>query len=227
MLEYLSLLKKSNMFTGINEDEIKAMLTCLSARVRHYRKNEYIIRNGEQIHSIGMVLSGLVLIEKEDFWGGRHIIQEITPGSIFAESYACLTQFPAEINVLASEDTAIMIFDMKHLLTVCQSACSFHSRLIQNLLNTIARKNMALTKKIEYLSKKTIRDKLLAYLSSESLKNKSNTFVIPFNRQELADYLSVDRSALSGEIGKLQKDGIITCRKNKFHIRTPEKQYDA
>lgn len=218
MEQYITLLKNTTMFLGIKEKEIQSILKCLSARVAHFEKNEYILRNGEQIHSIGMVLAGLALVEQEDFWGNRTILQEIIPGMIFAESYACLSQIPIEMNVLASKNTDIMFFDIHNILTVCSSACTFHTRLIQNLLSTIARKNINLTKKIDYMTKKTIRDRLLSYLSTESLKRGSTTFTIPFNRQELADYLSVDRSALSNEISKLQKEGILTCQKNKFHI---------
>ncbi len=218
MKQYIPLLKNTNMFHGITETEIASMLGCLGARVVSYKKNEYILRHGDSVHSIGMVLSGIALIEQEDVWGNRNIISEITPGILYAESYACLSQMPAEISVLASEDTMVMQFDMQRVLTTCSSSCHFHNRLIQNLLGTIARKNVQLTKKMEYISKKTIREKLLAYLSTESLKNNSASFKISFNRQELADYLCVDRSALSNEISKLQKEGVIACQKCQFTI---------
>lgn len=218
MNEYISILKTSDMFSGIKEEEILAMIRCLSARVSHYKKNEYILRNGKPVHSVGMVLSGLALVEKVDLWGNRTIIQEIIPGMIFAESYACLSQVPVETSVLASTDSSIMFFNISRLLTVCTSACNFHTRIIQNLLGTIAQKNVSLTKKMDYMTKKTIRERLLSYLSTESLKAGSSSFTIPFDRQELADYLSVDRSALSNEISKLQKEGILSSQKKEFHI---------
>lgn len=227
MENYLPVLKKSNLFIGMEETEIEAMLRCLSARTQTFGRNETILRSGEQISSVGMVLSGLALIEKEDFWGNRSIISEISPGMIFAEAYACLSQVPIETNVIASEDTAVMFLNVKKILTVCTSACSFHSRLIQNLLTTIARKNITLTKKIQHISLKTIRDKLLSYLSTESLKAGKAVFEIPFNRQQLADYLSVDRSALSSEISKLQREGILSCNKNKFEILYHEASYST
>ena len=169
-----------------------------------------------------MVLEGLALVEKEDIWGNRTIISEISPGSLYAESYACLSKLPAEISVIASDNTTVMLFDIRRILTTCSSSCGFHTKLIQNLLYTIAQKNVLLTKKMEYISKKTIKEKLLAYLSSEAMKAGSPTFNIPFNRQELADFLSVDRSALSSEISRLQKKGIISCRKNAFTILMPD-----
>lgn len=210
------------MFNGINESEIEGMLKCLNARTMLYKKNEYILRNGETVNSIGMVLEGLALVEKEDIWGNRTIISEISPGSLYAESYACLSKLPAEISVIASDNTTVMLFDIRRILTTCSSSCGFHTKLIQNLLYTIAQKNVLLTKKMEYISKKTIKEKLLAYLSSEAMKAGSPTFNIPFNRQELADFLSVDRSALSSEISRLQKKGIISCRKNAFTILMPD-----
>ena len=222
MKQYINLLKNTYMFNGINESEIEGMLKCLNARTMLYKKNEYILRNGETVNSIGMVLEGLALVEKEDIWGNRTIISEISPGSLYAESYACLSKLPAEISVIASDNTTVMLFDIRRILTTCSSSCGFHTKLIQNLLYTIAQKNVLLTKKMEYISKKTIKEKLLAYLSSEAMKAGSPTFNIPFNRQELADFLSVDRSALSSEISRLQKKGIISCRKNAFTILMPD-----
>lgn len=222
MKQYINLLKNTYMFNGINESEIEGMLKCLNARTMPYKKNEYILRNGETVNSIGMVLEGLALVEKEDIWGNRTIISEISPGSLYAESYACLSKLPAEISVIASDNTTVMLFDIRRILTTCSSSCGFHTKLIQNLLYTIAQKNVLLTKKMEYISKKTIKEKLLAYLSSEAMKAGSPTFNIPFNRQELADFLSVDRSALSSEISRLQKKGIISCRKNAFTILMPD-----
>ena len=222
MKQYINLLKNTYMFHGINESEIEGMLKCLNARTMLYKKNEYILRNGETVNSIGMVLEGLALVEKEDIWGNRTIISEISPGSLYAESYACLSKLPAEISVIASDNTTVMLFDIRRILTTCSSSCGFHTKLIQNLLYTIAQKNVLLTKKMEYISKKTIKEKLLAYLSSEAMKAGSPTFNIPFNRQELADFLSVDRSALSSEISRLQKKGIISCRKNAFTILMPD-----
>lgn len=218
MNHYVPILKKTNLFSGMNEAEIESIIPCLTVQLKKYKKGEYIIRNGERIYSLGMVLSGLALVEKDDFWGNRTILQEIKPGMTFAESYACLAQMPIETSVVANTETEIIFFNMKKLLTVCTSACSHHSRLIQNLLETISKKNVTLTKKIEYITQKTIRDRLLLYLSTESQKAGSTSFTIPFNRQELADYLSVDRSALSNEISKLQKEGILTCKKNSFNL---------
>lgn len=218
MNQYVTLLENTELFSGINAQEIDAMLGCLSAKTKTYNKNCYILRAGACVYSIGMVLSGSVLIVKEDFWGDRSIISEILPGAIFAEAYACLSQMPVEASVVANTDTEVMFFDVRKLLTVCTSACSFHTRIIQNLLSAVSAKNVELTRKIEHLTKRTIRGRLLSYLSAESLKCGRSTFEIPFNRQQLAEYLSVDRSALSGEISKLKAENIIACKKNTFTV---------
>ena len=218
MEAYLTFLKNTNMFLGISEEEISTMLKCLSTKKLHFQKGEYIIRNGEDNHFVGMVLSGHVLIEKEDYWGNNSIFEEIAPGMIFAESYACISLLPPELNVLAGTDADVMFFDFRRIFTVCSCACVYHTKLIHNLLNAIARKNISLTQKIEHLSNRTIRGRLLSYLSAESLKAGSAAFTIPFNRQQLANYLAVDRSALCTEISKLQKEGILSCSKNKFRF---------
>ncbi len=218
MEEYLSILKKSNLFSGVQPEEISAMLKCLSARIKHYKKDEFIIRSGDYIRSVGMVLTGTALIIQEDFWGKRTIISEAMSGAIFAETYACIPSIPIEMSVISDSECDVLFMDFNRIMNVCTSACTFHTRLLQNFLSSIARRNLILTKKMQHMSKKTIREKLLSYLSAESLKNNSSTFDIPFNRQQLADYLSIDRSALSNEMSKLQDEGILTYKKNRFTL---------
>lgn len=166
-----------------------------------------------------MMLSGTALIIQEDFWGKRTIISEVLPGTIFAETYACIPTLPIEMSVISDSECDVLFLDFNKILHVCTSSCTFHTRLIQNFLSSIARRNMVLTKKMQHMSKKTIREKLLSYLSAESLKSNSSTFDIPFNRQQLADYLSIDRSALSNELSKLQEEGILTYKKNRFTLK--------
>lgn len=219
MEAYLTLLKKTCLFSGIKDEDISTMLHCLSARIASYQKEEFILHTGDLVNQVGMVLSGSVLIIKEDFWGNRSILSEISPGSLFAETYACIGTTPLEVSTVASSDCKVLFLDFQKLLTTCSSACHFHTRLIHNLLSTLAQKNRILTKKLEHMSQKTTRDKLLSYLSAESLKAKSPSFTIPFNRQQLADYLSVDRSAMSSELGKLKKEGILDYNKNTFLLK--------
>ena len=166
-------------------------------------------------------MSGMIMVERDDIWGNLSIISEITPSMSFAESYACFSHRPVDINIIAKEQSTVMFFNIERFIHICSVACDFHNRIVQNLLTVVAEKNLILNQKINYISKKKIRDRLLAYLSAESIKNKADSFEIPFNRQELAHFLFVDRSALSNEISKLQHEGIISCRKNKFKIIKP------
>ena len=219
MKKYLTLLSQTTLFAGIECEDISSMLNCLSAYVSSYKKEEFILHTEASVHEVGMILNGSALIIKEDFWGNRSILSEVSSGFLFAETYACIGTVPLEVSVVAACDCEILFLDFHKILTTCASSCQFHTQLIHNLLTTLAQKNLTLTRKLEHMSQKTTRDKLLSYLSLESLKAKSPSFSIPFNRQQLADYLSVDRSAMSNELGKLKKEGILDYNKNAFILK--------
>lgn len=218
MEKYLTLLSNTTLFTGIEKEDISSMLNCLSAHIATYPKDAFILHTGNTIQEVGMILTGSAFIIKEDFWGNRSILSEVSSGFLFAETYACIGTIPLEVSVIASSDCEVLFLDFHKILTTCSSACQFHTMLIHNLLTTLAQKNLNLTRKLEHISQKTTRDKLLSYLSAESQKAQSSSFSIPFNRQQLADYLSVDRSAMSNELGKLKKEGILTYKKNTFSL---------
>ena len=223
MKQYLPTLKTMSLFSGIKEEEILSLLSCLSANVKQYKKEEQIIRSGDKTHYAYLVLSGTILILQEDFWGNRNILSNFEAGSLFAETFACLPNTLIEVSVIAKQDCTIMCLDVTKLLSVCQSVCYYHTQIIKNFLSNIAAKNLLLTKKLEHLSKHTIHDRVLSYLSSESIRNHSDTFKIPYNRQQLADFLCVDRSALSNELSKLQAEGIIEYQKNHFILMNEAK----
>ena len=213
MEKYINILKNTPLFQGISEAEILPMLKCLSVSIKNYSKGEYLLRSGDKVQTIGMILSGQALIINDDVWGNRNIITELSSGMLYGESYACIS------SVIANENLTVMLFNINHIVTTCSSSCSFHTRLIHNLLEIIARKNVRLMNKIDHVSKKNLRDKILNYLSSESMHAGSNTFTIPYDRQGLADYLNADRSALSSELSKLQKEGVLYYKKNNFSLR--------
>ena len=219
MINYLNILKKCPLFFGILENEIEPILVCLSAKTKIYQKDQFVFRSGDHISSVGIVLSGSVHIIKEDFWGNRSILSEAVVGQLFGETYACVQTQPLIVSVIAAEDTEIMFLDAHSMMTSCSSACEFHLRLIRNLIGVLAEKNLMLTQKMEHLTKRTTREKLLSYLSAESQKNSSGVFEIPFNRQQLADFLSVDRSAMSSELSKLRSEGILAFYKNTFELK--------
>lgn len=215
MEQFLQTLKRSPLFFDAKEEEITAMLTCLSAQVKQYEKHDFLLHVGDRVEALGLVLTGCLHIGKEDLWGNRNIVTEVTQGEIFAEAYAC-TGAPLRVNVIAAERSQVLFLNIRRVLTVCSSNCAYHTRLIGNLMSVLAGKNLLMNEKLFHMAQRSIRDKLMSYLSTEAQRQGKRSFDIPFNRQQLADYLSVDRSALSNELSKLQKDGVLQFHKNHF-----------
>ena len=213
-------LKKTALFRGTTEAELPTLLGCIAPVYRDFAKNEIILHQGEDITAVGLVLSGRVQIIEEDFWGNRNIIADAWPGDIFGESYAFLPGELLRVSAIAAEASAVMMIDARHMLEICSSACRFHTRLVQNMLAESAKKNLALTRKLSHMSKRSTREKLLSYLSSQSLVAGSDQFEIPFNRQQLADYLCVDRSAMSNELCKMRDEGLLTFERSSFHLKS-------
>lgn len=214
----LKTIQNSKLFQHINPKEIKGLLTCLSVYKMNYGKGEYIYHIGETTTKIGMVLSGSLHLTKEDYWGNCSILAKVLPGELFGEAYACLQTESVTVNCIAPEQTCVLFFDVTKIISVCSCACSFHSRLIMNLLMELANKNIQLTQKLDHMARRTTREKILSYLSSQAQTCNSNQFLIPFNRQQLADYLFVDRSALSSELSKLKAEGFLDFKKNSFTL---------
>lgn len=209
------ILKKSKIFQGLNDEEINSILGCMQAKERSYDKGEFISNAGDILSDIGVVLEGMVHIMKSDYWGNKAIMAEIGAGEIFGEAYAC-AGVPSGVSVMVVKKARILRLNVSRMLTVCTSACPCHARMITNLLGAMALKNVRLTAKIEHMSQRTTRNKLLSYLSAQSAVSGKSSFTIPFNRQELADFLSVDRSAMSAELSKLKNEGILDYNKNYF-----------
>lgn len=209
-------LSKTVLFRGTTPQEIQSMLQCLQAEEKWFKKGAVIYRTGDHVTAVGMVLSGSVSIEHDDVWGNKSIMDRIGPGQVFAETYACIPGEPLMVGVVASEPTTVLFLKINRLLETCMHACTHHGKLIRNLLTISAQKNLNLSRRIFHTSSKSIRGRLLSYLSFQAILQGSFEFDIPYNRQQLADYLSVDRSALSNELGKMQKDGLIKVDKNHF-----------
>ncbi|NMB32910.1 MAG: Crp/Fnr family transcriptional regulator [Clostridium sp.] len=218
MKKHLNILKSVELFKGIDESNILPLLSCLSGRLFAYGRNQPVLSDSESIHSFGIVLSGQLQIVQEDYYGNRAIISKVGVGQLFGESFACSKIKPLTVNVVATIESQILFIDSRKLAAPCEKACSFHRCLIQNMLNIIAKKNISLTQKIEFISKRTTRERLLSYLLHESKKAGANCFSIPFDRQELADYLFVDRSAMSAVLSKLRDEGVLNFNKNRFEL---------
>lgn len=217
-MDYVAL-SKTSLFRGSTPDEVAGMLSCLGATTQRFAKGEMLCRMGETVPALGLVLSGSALIQNDDVWGNTAVIDRVGPGQIFAETYACIPGERLLVNVMAAESGEVLWLRMGRVLEVCTHACAHHNRLIHHLLMLSAQKNLQLSRKILHTSPRTIRGRLLSYLSQQAVSSGSRTFTIPFNRQQLADYLNVDRSALSAELGKMQKEGLLQTERSCFTLR--------
>lgn len=218
MKKYMEVLKKCPLFLEIDEEKLEKMLVCLGAKVLAFDKKYTVFAEGNPAKYIGIVLSGSVQIVRMDYYGNRSLLGNAGVAEIFAESFACAQVESVPVTVIANEPSEIMFIDCSHILYTCAKGCEFHKRLIFNLMKNLAVKNIGYHRKIDITSKRTTRDKLMTYLMYCAKKEGNNSFEIPFDRQELADYLEVDRSGLSVEIGKLKKEGIIENIKNRFTL---------
>ena len=221
MEQYAEVLKKCELFRQIDAVKLMVMLKCLGAQVRKAEKNQIIFQEGDTAKYVGIVLSGSVQVVRDDYYGNRSIVANIEPAQLFAESFSCANVEHLPISVVASSDSEIMLIDCKRILTICSNTCEFHHQLVTNLLRVVSAKNLMLNQKIEFTSKRTTREKLMAYLMFQAKKNGSSSFTIPYDRQELADYLGVERSAMSAELGKLRREGALEFKKNAFRLISP------
>ena len=212
------ILINNSLFRSIPESDIPILLKHLEAYTGQYKKDTFIKMTGDPADFIGIVLSGEIYICQTDFYGNRSIVASFTAGNLFAEAFACagIAQLPADI--LAAADCRILFLSSRTLFQSCDRCSSFHHQLIANLLGIVSRKNLYLNQKLSYISRGTTKEKLLAYLSDQAKQNHSNEFTIPFNRQELADFLGVERSAMSAELGKLSKLGILETQRRYFRL---------
>lgn len=218
MEKYLDVLQKCVLFENIERKDIAAMLGCLGAKIKEYGKNEIILAEGDPANRLGIVLSGSVQILREDYFGNRSIVAAVEPAQLFGESFACAGIKEMPVSVVSMEKSEVMLIDSRRITISCANACAFHSRMIMNMLRVVAQKNLIFNRKIEIMSQKTTREKLMAYLLELAKQNNSSEFVVPFDRQGLADYLGVERSALSAEISKMKRDGVIDSTKSRFKL---------
>ena len=218
MQKYLPILRSCPFFNGMRDDEILSILHCVQASTTTRPRGSYILRAGDTTEVMGLVLSGSVLILQEDLWGHRNILSKCTAGDFFGEPYAATSGTVLNVNAVAEDDCTLLFLNVKRLLTSCPTACDHHQKLIRNLVSVLANRLLVFNDKITHVSKRSTREKLLSYLSSESVRQASLSFDIPFDRQQLADYLCVDRAAMSVELSKLQKEGILKTNRRHFEL---------
>ena len=219
MKEFLPVIRSSSLFWGISETALAAMLSCLETREECFPKDTFLLRTGDTAESIGLVLSGSVLVVQEDIWGNRNILSKAGPGQTFGAAYACAPGSLLNVSVLAETPVTAMFLNVKRVLNVCPSACEHHSRIIRNLLGELAEKNLRFGEKLTHMGQRTTRAKLMSYFSAEAQRLGTYEFDIPFSRQQLADYLAVERSGLSLELGKMRSEGLLDFHKSHFILK--------
>lgn len=219
MKDFLPVIRSAQLFSGVSEDELTAMLSCLKAEKKDFPKENFVLRSGDTADSIGLVLAGTVLVIQEDIWGNRNILSQAGPGQTFAAAYACAPGSVLNVSVVAETPVTALFLNVKRILNVCPSACAHHSRIIRNLLSELAEKNLRFNEKLTHMGQRTTRSKIMSYLSSEAQRLGKYEFDIPFSRQQLADYLAVERSGLSLELGKMRSEGLLDFRKSHFVLK--------
>jgi len=218
MEKYIPVLQGCPLFADIHAQDLPGMLQCLGAQILSYQKGQLVFHEGAPATHLGIVLEGAVQILRDDYYGNRSILGRAAAGDLFCESFACAGVTALPVNVMVTQDCQILRIDSCRILRSCSNACEFHNQLIMNLMQVMAEKNLAFHEKVQILSQRTTRDKLMTYLLSQAKLHSSNSFTIPFDRQELADYLGVERSAMSAQLSKLRDDGILTCNRSHFTL---------
>ena len=211
-----------SLFKGMTDEEISSAFQSLQARKKEYKKGRVILHAGDVTEEFGLVLAGSVTIESNDAWGSRVILSHIGPGQIFAATYALLKNEPLLVDVIPNEDCCILFLRLGGTETLTGSTESWAAKFTANLLTVVSRKNLHLASRSFHTAPRTVRGRIMAYLNAVSLQTQSREFTIPFDRQQLADYLNVERTALSKELGKMQKDGLIQTKKNHLCILQEE-----
>lgn len=211
-------LRNTGLFEGIEDEEMDTMLKCLGAFTRRYAKEEFVFRRGDRTDCLGVVLTGRVREIREDWWGNRTVLADIGANGMICTDYACSSD-PLDVSVVATEPTEVLYLDVGRVSNVCSSSCEFHNRLVRNLMKSLAGMSMGMNRRLDQLSKRSTREKICAFLSDQARAAGSSDFVIGMNRQQMADYLGVDRSAMSSELGRMQRDGVIEFEKNHFVLK--------
>lgn len=223
MEKYFDLLLQNPLFAGISREDLTGLLGCLGAKVIDIQKSDPVFLEGDQAGFAGLVLEGSVQVVRDDFYGNRSLMTVAEPGELFAEAFACAGMETMPVSGYALKPSKVLRMECRKMLTVCSNACCFHNTLIKNLLQVVVNKNLQLSKKIQFMSRKTTREKLMEYLLDQAKQKGSAEFTIALDRQALADYLGVERSAMSAELSKLRRNGILEYTGPHFHLLAQEK----
>ena len=218
MTEEMEYIRQSRMFDGIKDGDVESILKCLGYSIKLYKKNKVIAMEGNDMRFIGIILQGSVDMIKEDIWGNKDMLTRMMPGDLFGETFACGVDTETVVTFVASATTELLILPFNKVLRTCSNSCDFHERLIKNIIMMIAKKNKALMQKLEVVTKKSLREKILAYLSQQAQEQQTKYFHVPLGRKELADYLCADRTSLTRELSSMKKEGLIDFERNTFRL---------
>lgn len=221
---YINRLDGTPLFRGINRELFEPLLSSISAKTEYYKKGEDIVQIGGEVPYIGVLLSGEAVAQRALPNGQLAVLEEIYDGELFGEIFACVGTVESPIRLMAAQNSAVLLFEYQNLMTLQPEFACVQMTMISNLMRLMARKNLLAQRKLEVLTKRTIRDKMLTFLQIQSDIAESDSFAIPFNRESLSEYLCVDRSALSRELCKLQDEGIITFKKNIFTLHRAQQK---
>ena len=216
-MKYLNILASAALFMDIRPSELEAMLSCNGAKIKNVQKGRFVLLTGSKPTHIGLVISGQFHILYEDFRGERSLIAVVSPGELFAEAICCAGVSESPVTVMAKTDSTVMLLNFSRIVHLCSNACPFHTKLIENMLYLVASKNLLLQNRMEIISLKSIRSKVMRYLES-FMPDQGRNIMIPLNREEMASFLCVERCALSHELSRMKKDGMIDYKKNNFII---------
>lgn len=218
IIEHIDVLRKVSLFQNIIPEELERLLSCFGASVKTYKNETAVVMTGDRISHVGVVLAGTVQIQKEDVNGNRNILAVLGEADIFGEVFACIGIEKSPVNVIANKGSAVMYIDFRSIITTCPTGCEFHTRLIENMLRLIAYKNLSLSDKVTCLGHRSTQEKVEAFLQLQMERSGTNPFEIQFTRVEMADYLCVDRSAMSAVLSRMRDEGLIKFSKNKFEL---------
>lgn len=218
MIYDINEIKKSGIFQGISKDDLKCLISCIGIQIRKYKKGEFISIESDEVKWINVVISGTVYMIKEDIWGNETLLAVIKDSQIFGETFASSENPVSSVTFCAARETDVLLIPFHRIMHTCTTACVFHHRVIENMVLLISEKNKLLMEKLEIISQKSLRKKLLLFLSIQSRVQGCREFTVDMGRSELANYLCVDRSALSRELSAMKHDGIIDYRKNSFKL---------
>ncbi len=216
-MDMFSLLQNNRLFLDIKESDIPGMLKCLGSRKQSYPKEDFIFLAGQSAPAVGILITGKAQVIKENMLGDSMIIGNLEAGDMFGETFACMGQKVMPVSVIALEPCEVLLLDVARIVHTCQSACPFHQQLVTNLLRIMAQKNAMLNRKMSFITHKTIRSRLEAYFYDQMEQSGSYRFAVPFNRNELADYLCVDRSAMCRELSRMKEEGVLDYSGKSFH----------